>query len=166
MSTSRTSSRHRAAFRAAALAITAAVLAATSRAPCGGAQILDAAEFDAATSCGPAGVVRLLTLEKEDDGCHETILVRADRGPVVGLPTTGSIAYTDDGEVDDPGDSLLRARITLEGDVALPDAVPATTVARTCRTERISRDVLSVACEGPDPEAACSGTLSIRPVTP
>lgn len=167
MTTRRLSLGLRSALRAGALAITAVALAASERLPCGHrVRTLDSAQFDAATSCGPAGVVRLLTEEEGDDGCNEKIAVRADGGPAVGLPATGAITYTDRGEIDYPGDSLLRARITLEGDVALPDAFPATTVARTCRTQRTSRDVLSVACEGPDPEAACSGTLSIRPVTP
>lgn len=91
------------------------------------------------------------------------MVVHADGGPAVGLPAQGGIAYAAGAGFDYPGDSLLRARITLEGPVGLPDAVPATTVARTCRTSRGWRDVLSVTCEGSDPEAACSGTLSIRP---
>lgn len=154
----------RGAARGAAVLVTGLVLLASYDPPPAPRVCVlgDSAPFDAATSCGPAGRVTLRT--EAVAGC--TAVVHADGGPAVGIPSEGSIEYTDGADADYPGDSLLRARITLEGPVALPDAVPATTVSRTCRTVRTSRNVLSVACEGTDPEAACSGILSIGVVTP
>lgn len=126
----------------------------------------DSASFDSATSCGAAGVVTLST-EAKPRGCaprgYDLVHVRG--GPEAGLPELGELDYGTY-VVTSPGDVLLDARIVLVGPVSLLGAVPATTVERRCRLAREAPGVLGVACEGPDPEAACTGTLTLRAVAP
>lgn len=127
---------------------------------------LDRAQFDAATSCGPAGVVTLW-LERAPTACGpETYpLVHAEGGPSAGFPELGQIDEVALDPVEFPGDELLGHPIALHGRVPLASA-PERTVERTCRTSRASRRALAVVCEGPDPEAACTGTLTLREATP
>lgn len=128
---------------------------------------LDRADFDAVTTCGPVGVVTLWIEAREQRGCDDSYpLVHGEGAQAVGLPAIGE---TDDDAtvpVQFPGDELLGHPIALYGRAPVAGATPERTVERTCRTSRASRDVLAVACEGPDPEAACSGTLTLRAGTP
>lgn len=128
---------------------------------------LDRADFDAAGSCGPAGLVTLWIERERVVGCGTSYpLVHAEGAQAVGLPAIGE---TDDDaaiSIEFPGDELLGHRIAFHGPVPLAGAMPPRTVDRTCRTSRVSRDVLAVVCEGPEPEAACTGTLTLRDGTP
>lgn len=127
----------------------------------------DAATFDAATSCGPAGAVTLAT-ELKPGGCGPQgyDLVHAVGGPQVGLPGLGEIDHGQTVEATQPGDVILDGRIVLVGTVTLAGSSPAITLERRCRLAREAPRVLGVSCEGPDPEAACTGTLTLRAVTP
>lgn len=127
---------------------------------------LDRADFDAVTSCGRGAVVTVW-LERATNGCasQEFPLVHAEGGPAAGLPELGQIDDVALDRVEFPGDELLGHPIALHGRVPL-SSTPERTVERTCRTSRASRRVLAVVCEGPDPEAACTGTLTLREGTP
>lgn len=127
---------------------------------------LDRADFDAVTSCGPRAVVTLW-VEEANNGCDTTTfpLVHAEGGPAAGLPELGQVDDSALDPVEFAGDELLGHPIALHGRVLLA-STPARSVERTCRTSRASRRVLALVCEGPDPEAACTGTLTLRDPTP
>lgn len=167
----RTRSALRSALRAAALCATAVALLATSQdheAACPGPSGEDAAVFDAATSCGPAGAVTLREQERSGTGCGalEYRLLHAEDGAALGLPAIGEIDPDRVGTCGTAlGDRLAASRMYLLGPVTIPGAIPAVTVERLCHLAPASPGVLSVACEGADPEAACTGTLT-RQVTP
>lgn len=150
--------------RRRALVATIVVLVAGSIAA-GGAGY-DRADFDAVTSCGPAGVVTLW-LERASTACGPGTypLAHAEGGPPAGLPELGQIDEVALDAVEFAGDELLGHPIALHGPVPLASA-PERTVERTCRTSRASRRVLAVVCDGPDPEAACTGTLTLREAAP
>lgn len=131
----------------------------------------DALALDALTSCGPAGVVTLWNDPPQDrhhggcggSGSDDAIdPIHADSGVAVGLPAAGTIYYAG-GSRDYPGDLILGGQVVLRGAVELIGALPARTVTRVCQVQRASRDAMAVSCEGPDPESACTGSLTVRP---
>lgn len=128
---------------------------------------LDRADFDAVTSCGPAGIVTLW-IDAGPRGCGDHYpLVHGDGAQAVGLPSIGETANEAAAvPAEFPGDELLGHRIALHEPVPLAGTTPERTIERTCRTSRASRDILAIVCEGPDPEAACTGTLTLRERTP
>lgn len=138
------------ALRVVALAGTAVVLVATSE------SYHPHPAFLAATSCGPSGVVDLR--DALDPGCggYDPVLVAS--AAAVGLPEHGeSKPVGGAGPSEGP---YLGRRIALYGPVSLPGASPPTTVTRLCHLARSAPGVLDVTCEGPDPESACTGTLT------
>jgi hypothetical protein len=156
------------AARLAALVAVGAALSGTSVAHGPG----EARTFEAATSCGPQGEVTFTTDGfAEGPGCgsvgDETVDVAG--GGAVGLPDVG--ALTPEAE-DDPaaGESesrdLATGRFVLSGAVSLTGASPPILVDRFCRLAEQSPGVLAITCEGDAPEAACSGTLTLREASP
>ena len=131
------------AGRAAAIAVTGSVLLATSRAG------PEDQTFDAATSCGPAGRVRI---EGELRGVCGDV-----SEPVEGARETGLPPY-----MERAGDDEL----VLAGEVPLPGAVPPLTVVRVCRVSAETNGVRQITCDGDLPDASCSGTLTVVPEEP
>lgn len=142
------------ALRAVALAATGVVLVATQE------SFHPHPAFDAATSCGPAGVVVLMDAPAYDTGCggYDPVLVQS--AAAVGLPELGESKPA--GGAGPSEASYLGKRIALYGPVPLQGASSPTTVTRLCHLARSAPGVLDVACEGPDPESACTGTLTER----
>lgn len=108
--------------------------------------------FTAVTSCGSAGVVVLVDGAGGGGGCgggYDPVFVES--AAAVGLPERGESKSVG-----------AEKRFVLYGPVSIPGASPPTTVTRLCHLEPSSRAVLDVSCEGPDPESACTGTLTER----
>jgi hypothetical protein len=112
--------------------------------------------FTAVTSCGPPGVMDLR--DALDPGCGGYDPVHVASAAAVGLPEHGE-SKPADGAGPSEGPYLHR-RTALYGPVSLPGASPPTTVTRLCHLARSAPGVLDVTCEGPDPESACTGTLT------
>lgn len=155
-------------LRLAALGGTAAVLLATTVTTCidhdGGA-------FDAATSCGPTGVLTI-SYSGAKRSCRGDCFgyLEAPGANALGLPERGEADGLVRGTHAPAGGSgavLRRAHFALVGPVRLPGAVPPATVERRCRAGPTDvPDALTLSCDGDVPEASCSGTLTFRPGAP
>lgn len=158
--------KQRPAPRARRRSLVAMIIALVAGSIAAGESRMDRAQFDSVTTCGPAGVVTLW-LERASTACGPGTypLAHAEGGPPAGLPELGQIDEIALDAVEFAGDELLGHPIALHGPVPLASA-PERTVERTCRTSRASRRVLAVVCDGPDPEAACTGTLTLREAAP
>jgi hypothetical protein len=127
----------------------------------------DSGAFDVATSCGPAGVLTL-SYAGAERGCAGDCFgyLEAPGANALGLPDRGEA----DGLVrgarapDGAGAVLSRSHLALVGRTAIPGAIPALVVERRCRASHRNDDsgTLDLACDGDVPEAACSGTLTLR----
>lgn len=143
------------ALRVVALAGTAVVLAATTALP-------DPRHpFAAATSCGPAGRVVLVEVSPTgDQGCGGYDPVFVESAAAVGLPERGESKPA--GGAGPSEGAYLGKRTALYGPVPIQGASSPRTVTRLCHLARSAPGVLDVTCEGPDPESACTGTLTER----
>lgn len=128
----------------------------------------DAAPFDVATSCGPAGVLTL-AYSGAREGCSGDCFayLEAPGANALGLPDRGEV----DASVSGPkapagaGAVLAHTHLALVGRTPIPGAIPPVTVERRCRAthRKDASGILDLVCEGDVPEAACGGTLTLRP---
>jgi len=132
------------ARRAAALLVTGLALVATSI-----SRPHTPLEFEAATTCGPAGRV---ALQGPAPGCGGDPSWEVSGGPAVGLPALAEAIHAG-------GDEDAQHWL-LAGPVVLPGTEPPVTVRRVCRVGPLLSGVRTIGCQGEGPEAACQGTLT------
>jgi len=151
--------------RAAVLVAVGAALAATSLPWC--PEPSATARFSVASSCGPSGESDAWYAGDNDEhDCDVHDQMAFPGGPALGLPDGGLLDVPEGGwPYDYEGNVLREGRFVLLGDVVVPGS--GARVHRTCRlTATTSPETFGLACEGPEPEAACAGTLTLLEAAP
>jgi hypothetical protein len=122
------------------------------------------ASYDVATTCGPAGAATFSFTGGGQPGCCDgcRAFVDATGAGAVGLPERGEAFAFSDSSSDSPTDAFDDGDFALVGPVLLVGSTPPMTVDRICRVEATGAGTLAVRCEGPAPEADCTGTLARR----